>query len=187
MTQDLFRREAVEFSTRRLYGDVVVRPRISHAAALGFILLCVALLILTLTRGVHVETRRVSGRLTCHEAGSAAGVDAQLYVPKELAAAAVVGDRIQLSVTGFSPGAVGRIAATVIDVSPRLRISPPGAATPGVVYAPVTLAIAESSLRDAGLPTDSRFELPVEADLVVSRKSWLQWLVGSIGRQSTGT
>lgn len=178
MTQDLFRREAVEFSTQRLYGHVVVRPRLSHAALLGFIVACVGLLALTLTRGVHVETRRVSGALI--RAASEDRIHALLYVPKDVAKAVAIGQRIELTVTGFSPGAVGRVAASIAEVSSQLRIAPPRTAMPGMVYAPVTLAVAESSLRDAGLPADGHYELSVETDLVVSRKSWLQWLVASV-------
>lgn len=59
MSEDLYRKEAIEHSQRRLYGEVVLSAPPS-SWAVTFILVGIAALILALLFIVHIETKEGS-------------------------------------------------------------------------------------------------------------------------------
>ena len=186
MAQDLFRPEAVEFSTQRLYGQVVVRPRLSHLVIVGVLVTCVSLLALTLALGTHLEKRRVTGELAVHVSGATASIHALLYAPKTLSKLITVGQRVQLEVVGFDMQ-VGNVAASIAQVSAQSKVRQPNGTVGGTVYVPVMLAVSESALASAGLPIESDYSLNVATDLIISRQSWLHWLIGNVLRSERPT
>jgi hypothetical protein len=181
MAQDLFRLEAVEFSTQRLHGHVVVRPRLSHVGMVVVLLTSICLFGLTLAFGTHIERRRVSGEIVLVREGSGGTRDISvlLYAPKTLSNVISVGQRMQLELVGFDRQ-VGHVDASVIEISTQSKVREPSEGAGGKVYVPVTLDVDESALVAAGLPTDGDYKLDVAVELVVSRQSWVRWLMGCL-------
>lgn len=60
---DLFRTQAVKWQFNRLYGDILILPRISHTIILGFLLLCLAAVIWWLTTSTYARKETISGWL----------------------------------------------------------------------------------------------------------------------------
>ena len=60
---NLFRSQAVKWQYNRLYGDVLILPRISHMAILGFLLLCMATVIWWLTTSTYARKETITGWL----------------------------------------------------------------------------------------------------------------------------
>ena len=191
MTQDLFRQEAVEFSTQRLYGQVMVLPKISHLLMLVVLVLCIALLTAALLLGVHVDKQTITGSLFTQSRSQFAS--AELYLPKTMVGALRTQQHITISLVGFAANVVGPIDAQVENIGANLRLArlssnaALGASTgmaSGMVYLPVSVSINESALRAAGLPLTLNAELPIVSDIVVSKQSWLRWLIDSIAARA---
>jgi hypothetical protein len=180
MTQDLFRREAVEFSTQRLYGHIVVRPKLSHVAMLTVALTCVALALLTLTFGVRVQTRHITGEISISQGAGGKRIAAFLYSPKALLHLFATGQRLRLQPVGFSTNEVGAIDASVLDVSAAPRVAHRPQSSESRIYVPIALDVEDSALAAAGLPTGGSYKVDIATDLVLSRESWLEWLFGCI-------
>lgn len=180
MTEQLFRQEAVEFSTRRLYGHVVVLPRISHVAIFGFIAVCLAMLVATLLIGVHVERQTIPGKLaySTHEAGER--LDVQLFAPRSLVHELREGERIELRLPELDPSSIGPLSARIDWISDDVRIAAAGDSKRALVYTPVFLQIDPMRLSKAGLPTKGDYELRVETEVVIGEKSWMRWLLDSV-------
>jgi hypothetical protein len=190
--QDLFRREAVEFSTQRLYGHVVVRPRISHLVWLGLLTLSLVLAIASLLTGVRVEERTVTGTLTYVPTGSQdvqpSRTVAELRLPRSLKGKLEPGQHLGLRIAELAPEAIGMIDAEVESVSSRLAVVRPAAdGTLGTVYYPVVLSVSESSLRQAGFPLEAATEFEIQSTVVVARKSWMRWIVDSVAGRAAKT
>jgi hypothetical protein len=90
-----------------------------------------------------------------------------------------VGQRMQLELVGFDRQ-VGHVDASVIEISTQSKVREPSEDAGGKVYVPVTLDVDESALVAAGLPTDGDYKLDVAVELVVSRQSWVRWLMGCL-------
>jgi hypothetical protein len=176
VTQDLFRPEAVEHSTQRLHGDVVVVPKISHTLALAVLFAVIALAIAALLAGIHVETRTVRGEIRrTNEARSAAQVSAQLLVPPELTSAVQLGQTLQLQPTDVTVNLP--IDARVIAIATQRHLAPPTSSSPALIYVPVELSVSATELEAAGLPLSGDYQLRVQARIVLQRVSWLRWFV----------
>ncbi len=178
MSEGLFRKEAVEFATQRLYGHVIVLPKVSHVFALVLLLLGAVLFVSALLIGSRVEQETIRGELRYRVTG---GADAELFVPATLAQHLQAGDQLFLSATGFDSGSVGRIAAVVQRVGGQRVIRQPSATEAGRVYIPATLAIDADGLREAGLPSTQDVTLAVETRIVSRRQSWMRWLLDALG------
>lgn len=185
MTQELFRQEAVEFSTRRLYGQVTVLPRISHLVILGVIALALVLFVATLLTGVHVERQAVFGRLL--HAESEPAVELELFLPEALRTYLQAGQELELRVLDFAPGEIKPISARVTHVSLDTRVSPAQDGAPAFVYVPVHLQVDHDALRAAGLPLTGNYQLRIRSEVLTAEMSWLSWLANAItgGRRTS--
>lgn len=184
MTEQLFRQEAVEFSTQRLYGHVVVLPRISHVAALGFVAICLVMLVATLLIGVHVEKQTIQGRLAYSTHDTGARLDAHLFVPRSLIYGLREGAYIELRLPELESQVIDRLSVRVDSISDDVRIAPSSDSARALVYTPVSLRIDPIQLSEAGLPEEGDYELRIETDLVIGEKSWMRWLLDSVTRGS---
>lgn len=180
MTDELFRKEAMEFAAQRLYGHVVVLPRFSHLAAALFLVTCVVLLIVSLLLGVNVEKRPVAGRIEWHDAQH---VEARLMLPTELAGVLAAGETLQLRVADVA-NVDARIPAEVERVAAQRVLTPASGGAPGLVYLPVRLRVSAAGLRAAGLPLEQPGAVAVGTEVVIERKSWLRWLLERIKDQA---
>jgi hypothetical protein len=176
MTDELFRKEAMEFAAQRLYGHVVVLPRLTHLAAALFLVICVVLLIVSLLLGVNVDSRQVAGRIVWQDAQH---IDAQLMLPQALSAVLAPGARLQLRVTDVA-NVDARIAAEVEGVATQPVLTPATVDSPGLVYLPARMRVGAESLRAAGLPLEQPGAVAVDTHVVVARKTWLRWLIERI-------
>jgi hypothetical protein len=180
MTDELFRKEAMEFAAQRLYGHVVVLPRFSHFAAAIFLFICIVLLIVSLLLGVNVEKRHVAGRVEWHDAGH---ISARLLLPQELGGALAPGDRLRLRVADVA-NIDASIPAEVESVGTEREFIPASADAPGLVYLPARLRVDAAGLRAAGLPLERSGAVAVGTDVVIGRKSWFRWLIERIGNDA---
>lgn len=177
MSDDLFRKEAIEFATQRLYGHVVILPKVSHAWALLFVVVCVALLIGALLIGTRIERLTLPGELHFDGAG---GASVQFRLPPDLPHKLVPGETLSVNVLGFREE-LGRMDARVVSVSARRSIAPPSATEPGRVYVPAIARIEPGVLERAGLPDTADTVLPVETTVVTRRETWMRWLLRMLG------
>jgi len=173
---DLFRKEAVEFSTQRLYGHVVVLPKISHGVVFLTLIAVLMLCALALFTGVHVEQRPVNGRLIIH----AHQVSVDLYVPADVSGAVVVGQHLLIDPMLVSGGRRNTVmldaVVTTVATSARLMSADKDSSS-GMIYVPVALLVDEQSIRAAGIPVDDDVELPARSFVETRRESWARWLL----------
>jgi hypothetical protein len=185
VTQDLFRPEAVEHSTQRLYGEVIVLPKIPHFAGLIILLSAVILLAASLLKGTYVQTQWIVGEIS-HVANSAHDrrITAQLFLPPSLKAAVTVGEHLTLRTPDVAAIPSTIIEAQIESIGSDTRLAPSGDARPSMIYVPVTLSVAAGPLDAAGLPQTSDYRLRIATELALERKSWFRWVLDWI---STGT
>jgi hypothetical protein len=178
MTTELFRMEAVENSRQRLYGDVVVVPKIPHATAAAALVCALALLGAALQFGMYVRTQAVQGHLSLAPREEDDGAArAELFVPSRLLAQLKLGQHISLRATDLVADRPVVMDAEIqsFDSAPNIASAAPSAA--GVVYMPVGLRVQAASLDRAGVPRGGEYPLRVSADIVVERTTWLRWLL----------
>jgi len=177
----LFRKEAVEFSTQRLYGDVVVLPKISHHIVFWMLIGIIALLGMALVKGVSVERHAVGGRLIIHSQETSV----ELYVPVKYSSSISPGQRLTI-VPLLAPSAEERTTlmdATVTTVGKNPQLLSTGPNVAAMVYVPVTLQVTEASMLHAGLPLHSDTELAVRSVIETGRESWLRWFLNLLKHQ----
>jgi len=180
---DLFRKEAVEFSTQRLYGDVVVLPKISHHMVFWTLLGIIALLVMALIKGVSVERHTIDGRLIIHSQETSV----ELYVPVKYSSSISPGQRLTIVplLTSSADERTMRLDATVTTVGKNSQLLSTGPNVAAMVYVPVTLQVTEASMLHAGLPLHSDTELAVRSMIETGRKSWLRWFLDLLNHQQS--
>src|SRR4051794_10140067 len=87
---DLFRKEALEHSTQRLYGHVVVLPKVDHRLMFWTLVGFIALLAVALVEGVNVERQAIDGRLIIHSRETSV----ELYVPVRYSGSVAPGQHV---------------------------------------------------------------------------------------------
>ena len=193
--QPLFRPEAVSHANRRLDGGVLLPARLSIWLLGGAVAAVLALAIGFATNATYARTETVPGRLASSAAlmrpmladVSVARVPAapgellaELYVPSHAVGLVKPGQPLRLKYDAFPVERHGAYEGFVTDVSLAV-LQPSEVAVPDLrLAAPVFrihARLADQAVRVGDVRVPLRAGMLLRADIVVERRSILDWLV----------